>query len=61
MKFYNRNLELNLLRGLKDQTADVARMTVLTGRRRLGKTKLALEFARDHKHLYFFIAKKSEK
>ena len=60
MKFYNRTREIQLLSQLKEQTADTARMTVLTGRRRVGKTKLALEFARDHKHLYFFIAKKSE-
>ncbi|MDH3347745.1 MAG: ATP-binding protein [Desulfobulbaceae bacterium] len=61
MKFYDRNQELHLLKQLKMQTTETARMTVLTGRRRVGKTKLALEFAGDHKHLYFFIAKKSEK
>ncbi len=61
MEFYARTQELQLLKQLKEQTVDTARMTVLTGRRRVGKTKLALEFARDHKHLYFFIAKKSEK
>ena len=60
MKFYNRTQEIKLLGQLKEQTADTARMTVLTGRRRVGKTKLALEFARDHKHLYLFIAKKTE-
>ena len=61
MKFYNRINELNLLGTIKNQTANRSRMTVITGRRRVGKTKLALEFASDHKHLYFFIAKKSEK
>lgn len=61
MKFYGRTQELNLLRQLKEQTADIARMTVLTGQRRVGKTKLSLKFASDHKHLYFFIAKKSER
>jgi AAA+ ATPase superfamily predicted ATPase len=35
-------------------------MTVITGRRRVGKTSLALEFSQSHKHLYLFIAKKSE-
>ena len=60
MKFYARTQELNLLNQLKEQTKDTARMTVLTGRRRVGKTKLALEFAGNHKYLYFFIAKKSE-
>jgi AAA+ ATPase superfamily predicted ATPase len=61
MRFYARTQELQLLKQLKEQTVDSSRMTVLTGRRRVGKTKLALEFTRDHKHLYFFIAKKSEK
>ena len=35
-------------------------MTVLTGRRRVGKTLLSLEFARKHKYIYLFISKKSE-
>ncbi len=35
-------------------------MAVLTGRRRMGKTLLSLEFVRNIKHLYFFVTKKSE-
>lgn len=35
-------------------------MVVLTGRRRVGKTALALEFARNLKHVYLFVAKKAE-
>lgn len=61
MRFYNRKQELDILAKLRQQTIQTARMTVLTGRRRVGKTKLALEFAKNHKHLYFFIAKKSER
>ena len=61
MKFYNRTQELQLLGQLQKQTAERSRMTVLIGRRRVGKTKLALEFAKGHKHLYFFVAKKSER
>ena len=60
MKFYNRLDEITLLGQLKKQSAVASRLAVLTGRRRVGKTKLALEFAKNHKHLYFFIAKKSE-
>jgi AAA+ ATPase superfamily predicted ATPase len=60
MEFYDRKQELALLEQLRQQTDSAARMTVLTGRRRVGKTKLALEFASSHKHLYLFIAKKSE-
>lgn len=61
MKFYDRKQELCILKQVKKQTADEAKMVVLTGRRRIGKTKLALEFVSKHKHLYFFIARKSEK
>jgi AAA+ ATPase superfamily predicted ATPase len=61
MQFYNRKQELDILAKLRQQTVQTARMTVLTGRRRVGKTRLALEFARNHKHLYFFIAKKTER
>jgi len=60
MKFYNRERELAELRKLYKQTATQARMTVITGRRRVGKTSLALEFVKDHKHLYLFVSKKPE-
>jgi AAA+ ATPase superfamily predicted ATPase len=60
MKFYNRERELAELQKLYKQTASQARMTVITGRRRVGKTSLALEFIKDHKYLYLFIAKKPE-
>lgn len=35
-------------------------MAVLMGRRRVGKTSLALEFAHDKRYVYLFVAKKSE-
>lgn len=60
MKFYNRQTELNKLQLLYEQSGDSGRMTVLTGRRRVGKTSLALEFAKNHKFLYLFVSKKSE-
>ena len=63
MKFYDRERELAELEKLEKQTtgkSGSARMTVLTGRRRVGKTSLALEFARSRKHLYLFVSKKSE-
>ena len=60
MKFYDRERELAELGKLEKQTSDSARMIVLTGRRRVGKTSLALEFAQSRKHLYLFVSKKSE-
>ena len=42
MKFYNRESELKELATLYEQANSGGRMTVLTGRRRVGKTLLAL-------------------
>lgn len=60
MKFYDREKEIKMLRELYKQSEENGRMTVLTGRRRVGKTLLALEFAKSHKFIYLFVAKKSE-
>jgi AAA+ ATPase superfamily predicted ATPase len=60
MKFYDRKQELAELDKLLGQAKSSARMTVLTGRRRVGKTALSLEFIKKEKHLYFFVAKKQE-
>ena len=60
MKFYDREQELSELKKLLGQSKNRACMAVLTGRRRVGKTSLSLEFIKDRKHLYFFVAKKSE-
>jgi AAA+ ATPase superfamily predicted ATPase len=60
MKFYDREKEIKLLQTLDKQSEESGRMTVLTGRRRVGKTLLALEFAKSHPFIYLFVAKKSE-
>ena len=60
MKFYNRTSELAELEKLYEQANEASRMTVITGRRRVGKTMLALEFARKNRSLYLFVSKKSE-
>jgi len=60
MRFYNRENELNILITLYEQVESSARMTVVTGRRRVGKTLLVTEFAKGKKYLYFFVSKKSE-
>jgi AAA+ ATPase superfamily predicted ATPase len=51
MKFYDRKKELVELRKLYLQAEDSGRMAVITGGRRVGKTLLSLEFARNHKFL----------
>lgn len=60
MKFYNREEELSELGDLYHQAAGAGRMTVLTGRRRVGKTVLALESAKNTRHLYLFVSRKAE-
>ena len=51
---------LNELNTLWDQARVSSKMTVIMGRRRVGKTSLALEFVKDKKFLYLFAAKKAE-
>lgn len=61
MRFYNRENELAILKKADELKAQNSIFTMLTGRRRVGKTTLALQdFSRD-KVLYFFISKKSER
>lgn len=61
MRFYGRNKELDILNRIYKQCEEgYGAITVLTGRRRIGKTVLAREFARDKKQLYFFTSKKAE-
>ena len=59
MKFYDRETEQQLLKGVLQQSRREARMTVLMGRRRIGKTELSLRCG-DDVVLYFFVGKKAE-
>jgi AAA+ ATPase superfamily predicted ATPase len=60
MKFYGRETELAQLRSVTAQSASGSKMTVITGRRRVGKTLLARKACRHEKALYLFVAKKTE-
>lgn len=40
MKFYNRDKELQLLHDWEELSAEAAQMTIVIGRRRVGKTTL---------------------
>ena len=59
MKFYDRERELRKLGDVLLQSRGEARMTVLMGRRRIGKTELSLRCG-DETVLYFFVGKKAE-
>ncbi len=60
MKFYGREQELEQLNTIRLASYEQAQMTVLVGRRRIGKTRLILKSFENSKYLYFFVAKKSE-
>ena len=47
MKFYNREKELKQLADIIAESRDEAQMTVITGRRRIGKTELAMHCGDD--------------
>ena len=59
MKFYDRESEQQLLREVLAQSKREARMTVIMGRRRIGKTELSQRCG-DETILYFFVGKKAE-
>lgn len=62
MKFYDRTLEIEELKRIQKLAFDgYSRMTVITGRRRIGKTSLALEATGDvYPTVYLFVSRKSE-
>lgn len=62
VKFYNRSDELEILEDIYSQCQmSYGKITVLTGRRRVGKTLLAKKFAEKKEHFYLFVSKKAEK
>ena len=62
MKFYDRNKELSELRRMRDKVkSSHSCMTVITGRRRIGKTSLALKAMEgETPTVYLFISRKNE-
>ena len=60
MKFYSREKELSTLEKQYKQTDLSSIMTVITGRRRVGKTLLSLNYTKNKKHIYLFVSKKNE-
>ena len=60
MKFYDRENEMHMLHEIESATHEGSRMTVLVGRRRIGKTKLLLHASEGKPVVYFFVSRKSE-
>jgi AAA+ ATPase superfamily predicted ATPase len=67
MKFYNREDELKDLNEIYIKSLDSSKMTIIMGRRRIGKTKLILRFSEQMRlnndafsFIYLFVSKKEE-
>lgn len=60
MKFYDREIETDALREIEKISHEYAQFTVITGRRRIGKTSLVKHAFADTGMIYFFVARKSE-
>ncbi len=58
MKFYNRENALKNLRDIKASSLEASKMSIIVGRRRIGKTKLIKEAYGDR--VYLFVSKKNE-
>lgn len=60
MKFFDRTEEIASLREVRGLAKGNAQFTVVTGRRRIGKTSLVWKAYEDEPFLYFFVARKAE-
>lgn len=60
MKFSGRDKEVQALQTIRERSRENAQMTVVTGRRRVGKTRLIKESLSKEKFLYFFLSRKDE-
>lgn len=60
MRFFDRVEEIASLKEIRELSKDNAQFTVVTGRRRIGKTHLVWKAYEDRPILYFFVARKAE-
>lgn len=60
MKFYDREAERSALMQIEKRSGEYSQMTIITGRRRIGKTTLIKKAFQKIPFVYFFVGKKSE-
>ena len=60
MRFFDRTEEIASLREIREMAKNNAQLTVVTGRRRIGKTCLVWKAYEGEPILYFFVARKAE-
>ena len=61
MRFYGRQKETDMLEKVRGFSRTNAQFTVITGRRRIGKTELIRHANESNTYLYFFVARRTEK
>ena len=61
MRFFDRGEEIGILRNIREKSRRSARFTVVTGRRRVGKTQLVKRAMEDEPYLYLYVSRKAEK
>ena len=61
MEFYGRDDELMQLKRIHESSVSASRFTVITGRRRIGKTSLVLKSVQGMRHVYLFVSRVSQK
>ena len=60
MRFFDRQEEFEKLREIEELSQKIAQFTIITGRRRIGKTEMVKKFYENKTMLYFFVARKAE-
>jgi uncharacterized protein len=60
MKFYDREQEIEILRRNWERSESKGLFTVMTGRRRIGKTALLLQVEKEQRMLYLYVSKDNE-
>ena len=60
IRFFDREKEFAKLREIEEASHEVAQFTIITGRRRIGKTEMVKKFYENTTILYFFVARKAE-
>lgn len=60
MKFFDRKYEIGKLREIRELSNHAAQFTVLTGRRRIGKTSLVMKAYENETILYYFVTRSTE-
>lgn len=55
MRFFDREQEFKKLREIEELSDEVAQFTIITGRRRIGKTEMVKKFYENKTMLYFLL------